>query len=56
MKKLSSISLMLMGAGLLPVALLMHSLWLQAPILLASIVLSLMAIFRNIKEKKENQL
>jgi hypothetical protein len=56
MKKLGSISLMVMGAGLVPVAMLMDSLLLKAPLLLGSIVLSMMAIVRNIKEKKENQL
>jgi len=56
MKKPDSIALMIMGIGLLPVAMLMSNLLLQGIVLIASIVLNLMAIVKNIKEKKRNQL
>lgn len=56
MKQLNSISLMIMGTGLLPVAMLMDNLLLQSALLLASIVLNIIAIVKNFKEKKENQL
>lgn len=47
---------MIMGMGLLPVALIMSNLLLQGIVLVASIILSLMAIVKNIREKKNNQL
>lgn len=56
MKKPDSIGLMIMGIGLLPVAMLMTNLVLQGIVLVASIVLNLMAIVKNIREKKKNQL
>lgn len=56
MKKPDSIGLMIMGIGLLPVALLMSSLWLQAIVLVASMVLNILAIAQSFKEKKKNQL
>ncbi|CAM3408247.1 hypothetical protein FLLO111716_08650 [Flavobacterium longum] len=56
MKKPDSIGLMIMGIGLLPVALLMSSLWLQAIVLVASMVLNILAIARSFKEKKKNKL
>ena len=55
MKKLSSISLMVMGTGLLPVALVMSNWILKSVLLLASIVLNITAVVRNFKEKKENE-
>ena len=47
---------MIMGTGLLPVAMMMSNLLLQGLLLLASIVLNIIAIVRNFKEKKENKL
>jgi len=55
-KKPDSIALMIMGIGLLPVAMLMSNLLLQGIVLVASIVLNLVAIVKNIREKKKNQL
>jgi hypothetical protein len=56
MKKPNSIGLMIMGIGLLPVAMLMSTPLLQSIVALASIVLSIIAIIKNIREKKRNQL
>ena len=47
---------MIMGSGLLPVAMLMDNLFLKCLLLLASIVLNIIAIVKNFKEKKENKL
>ncbi len=54
MKNLSSLSLFIMGIGLLPVAHFIDNLLLKSILALGSIVLSIMAIVKNIKEKKEN--
>jgi hypothetical protein len=43
-----------MGIGLLPVAYFIDNLWLKGILALASIILSISAIMRNLKEKKEN--
>jgi len=56
MKNLNSISLMIMGSGLLPVALLIDNILLKSVLLVASIVLNLVAIVKNFKEKNENKL
>ncbi|WP_290839675.1 hypothetical protein [Flavobacterium sp.] len=56
MQKLSSVSLMIMGTGFLPLALLIENVLLQAFVLLISMVLNIMAIVRNLKEKRENKL
>ena len=56
MKKADSITLMLMGIGLLPVALVIENLFLQCILLLASIILNIVAVVRSFKEKKENKL
>lgn len=55
MKKADSITLMLMGMGLIPVALLMENDYLQAILLIASMVLNIVAVYRNFKEKKDNK-
>lgn len=55
MQKLNSISLMIMGTGLLPVALIIDNLYLKGILLIASIVLNIVAIVKNFKEKKENK-
>ncbi len=56
MKSLNSISLMIMGTGFMLVAFIMDNLWLKSILLVASIVLNLIAIVRNFREKKKNQL
>lgn len=56
MKKPDSIALMIMGIGLMPVAMLMSTLLLKCIVLVASIVLNIMAIIKNFKEKRENKL
>ena len=45
-----------MGTGFLPLALLMDNLYLKSILLVASIVLNIMAIVKNFKEKRENKL
>ena len=47
---------MLMGIGLLPIALLIDNLYLKSILLVASIVLNIIAIVKNFREKKENKL
>ena len=47
---------MIMGSGLLPVALLIDNILLKSVLLVASIVLNLVAIVKNFKEKNENKL
>ena len=47
---------MIMGTGLLPVALIIDNLYLKAILLLGSIVLNIIAIVKNFKEKRENKL
>lgn len=56
MKKTNSITLMLMGSGLIPIALLIDDLLLKSVFLLASIVLNIIAVVKNFKEKKNNEL
>jgi hypothetical protein len=56
MKKLNSISLMVMGIGLLPVAYFIENLFLKCILLVASIVLNIIAIVKSFKEKRENKL
>jgi hypothetical protein len=56
MKKVSSISLMIMGTGLLPVALLMDNIILKSILLIGSIVLNIAAVVKNFREKKEKNL
>lgn len=46
---------MIMGIGLLPVAYYMDNLLLKSIALLGSIVLNLIAIYKNFKEKNENK-
>ncbi|HEX8562528.1 MAG TPA: hypothetical protein VF676_06060 [Flavobacterium sp.] len=55
MKKVNSITLMLMGTGFLPLALLMDNLYLKSILLVASIVMNIIAIIKNFKEKRENK-
>ena len=55
-KKVNSISLMLMGIGLLPLAYFIEDVYLQSFVLVASIVLNIMAIIRSFKEKNEKKL
>ena len=55
MNKVNSISLMVMGIGFLILALLLDNVYVKSVVLLASIVLNVIAIFRNFKEKKENK-
>jgi hypothetical protein len=45
-----------MGTSFLPLALWMDNLILKCAALLISIVLNIMAIVKNLKEKKENKL
>ena len=47
---------MLMGIGLLPLAYFINNVYLQAVVLVASIVLNVMAIIRSFKEKNQNKL
>lgn len=47
---------MIMGTGFLPLALVMENLFLQCAALLISIVLNIMAIVKNFREKRENKL
>lgn len=47
---------MIMGTGFLLLALLMENMILQAIVLLLSMVLNTIAIFRNFKEKREKKL
>jgi hypothetical protein len=56
MKKPNSITLAIMGVGLLPLAHFTHNEVLKAVLAVASIVLSIMAIVRNFQEKKKNRL
>jgi hypothetical protein len=56
MKKTDSISLMLMGIGLLPIALIIGNVYLQLILLFGSIVLNFFAILRSFKEKKKHKL
>lgn len=56
MRKLNSISLMIMGIGLLPVAYFIDDLLLKGILAFGSIVLNILAIIKNFKEKKENRL
>ena len=56
MKKANSITLMLMGTGLIPVALLLDNLLLKSILLLGSIVLNIVAVVKSFKEKKNNEL
>ncbi len=55
MNNVNSITLVLMGIGLLPVAHFMDNLLLKYIVLIASIVLNLAAIVKNIKEKRNKQ-
>ena len=52
MKNLSSISLMIMGIGLLPIAYYIDNVFLKCVFALGSIVLNIMAIVKNLKEKQ----
>jgi hypothetical protein len=56
MEKLNSISLLIMGTGFLPLAMIMDNMVLKCLALLVSIVLNIMAIVRNFREKRENKL
>ena len=56
MKKANSITLMIMGTGLIPVALFIDNLLLKSILLGASIVLNVVAVVKNFKEKKNNEL
>ena len=56
MKNLNSISLIIMGIGLLPVALIIDNWILKSILLIASIVLNITAVIKNFKEKKKNNL
>ena len=56
MRKVNSITLMLMGSGLIPVALLIDNLFLKSVLLVASIVLNIIAVIKNFREKKQNKL
>ncbi|MBD3583376.1 hypothetical protein [Flavobacterium selenitireducens] len=56
MQKLNSISLLVMGTGFLPLAMVMENMFLKCAALLISIVLNIIAIVRNFKEKRENNL
>ena len=56
MKNLSSISLLIMGIGLLPIAYYTNNVFLKCVFALASIILSIVAAVRSFKEKNENQL
>lgn len=47
---------MIMGTGFLPLALLMDNIILKCIALLISIVLNIIAIIKNFKEKRENKL
>lgn len=55
MKKPNSITLMLMGIGLLPIALLMDNLYLKSILSVGSIVLNITAVIQSFKEKKEKE-
>ena len=45
-----------MGTGLIPIALLIDNLLLKSVFLLGSIVLNIIAVVKNFKEKKNNEL
>ncbi len=45
-----------MGTGLLPVALFIDHVVLSSILLIASIVMNIIAIIKNFKEKRENKL
>jgi hypothetical protein len=47
---------MIMGTGLIPVAYFMDNLFLKSILLVASIALNIVAIVKNFKEKKKNNL
>ena len=47
---------MIMGIGLLPLAYHIDNVYLKSVVLIASIVLSIMAIIRSFKEKNQNKL
>lgn len=47
---------MLMGIGLLPIAYFIDNIILKCILATASIILNIIAIVKNLKEKKENQL
>jgi len=55
MKKVNSMTLMIMGTGLIPVALLIDNLLLKSILLVASIVMNIVAVVKNFKEKKNNE-
>ncbi len=56
MQKLNSISLMVMGTGFLLLALIMDNFITKSVALVLSIILNIIAIVKNFKEKKENKL
>lgn len=55
MKKVNSISLLIMGIGLLVLARIMENVYLQVAATTLSIGLSIMAIVKNLREKRDNK-
>jgi len=47
---------MIMGTGLIPVALIVGNLYIKSILLIASIVMNIIAVFKNFNEKKNNDL
>ncbi|HEX9979674.1 MAG TPA: hypothetical protein VGB50_03820 [Flavobacterium sp.] len=56
MKKLNSVSLVLMGVGLLPVAHIIRNPFQKSILLIACIILNLIGIAKVLKERKERNL
>ena len=56
MKKIDSITLMLMGTGLIPVAYFIDNLILKSILLVASIIMNIVAVIKNFREKRERKL
>lgn len=56
MKKPDSITLMLMGTGLIPVALIMGNIVLKSILLVASIIMNILAVVRNFREKQKKNM
>lgn len=47
---------MIMGTGLIPVALFLDNMLLKSILLVASIIMNIVAVVKNFKEKKNNEL
>ncbi len=56
MQKVSSFSMMLMGTGFLILAYFLDNVYVKTILLVASIVLNILAVIKNFKEKKDKKL